>query len=1042
MLLPEISVQRVVVRGIWRAMAGVIFSLSAAAQTPEPVERPEKTLTQLDQFWALTSTEREVAHPIDFDLEVLFYDPEWRVLHVRDESLVEYISPTNELRIRPGDRVRIRGFTNPLPNTLSIGEAVWEVVSNSQLDGAEIDLGSIDHHQWLARLVAIEGLVESQELLDAKHMELRLISGGQQVAVWVMLAADEPVPQLLGTMVKLTGVYAPKFESNGDVKRIEVFCSGMNQVRDIAAIQHYEKFEIPATPIDQFRIAAETDDLILVEGRRVGAMETGTFWLRDSTGQIKIQTGQRHAPNADAHIQVLGRPVVDGIEGELTQALWRQTQNPSDVQLGEAGPILLHRLADSVMELSLAQASQRHPVDVSGVVTWSQPHGTRMFLQDSSGGVGVEWPRELGEVPPPGQLINLKGKTEVGRYAPTIKAISFQDQGSIFFPRAESISWEQAMMGLSEAQWVKVVGFVFGAQREGGSARLSISTASGEMIARIASNAEVSGFVGSVVSLTGVCVVDADIDRRLRDVELWVPQLDNIEVLDSGDLDHFAVTPTPLEHLDRFDSSRSFNERLSTQGTVLHWDSRGRIYIGDGESGIRVHSRQSHPLRRGDRVIVTGFQGRDDSRLILREAIYQVIGSETVEPSQKFIEGSDLSQVADGSFIRIEGNLIARVEFGEETRLSLRNGTEIFVVDVPQDAVNWTEGPPIVGSRLSISGVSLVNFDELVGRTGIRILADSTDDIELIAAPSWWSPERVTMVVSLLVGLVLLTLFWVRLLKRRVWMQSIKIEQHMQRSSELEADLQRTSRMESMGSLAEGIARDFDDLLDRIKSQMAQVLEKERLTLEGRKGLDQARAALLRAKDLTQRLASLSLARKPELESLGMAAFLRREVDAFEAGPSVKIVWQIEDAIPDIPADRSQLREVIYNLLLNAAQAMPRGGTVKIVLNLVEITSTDKETMLAPDTYLRLVVRDSGEGITASNIERVFDPYFTTRPGAKGLGLSVVYAIVRQHGGRVIVESSPMAGTEVSIWFRVNIDDMSTPPPLRRNQSETTNGSK
>lgn len=80
------------------------------------------------------------------------------------------------------------------------------------------------------------------------------------------------------------------------------------------------------------------------------------------------------------------------------------------------------------------------------------------------------------------------------------------------------------MMGLSEAQWVKVTGFVFATQREGGSARLSISTASGEMIARIASEAEVSTFVGSVVSLTGVCVVDADNDRRLRDVELWISE--------------------------------------------------------------------------------------------------------------------------------------------------------------------------------------------------------------------------------------------------------------------------------------------------------------------------------------------------------------------------------------------------------------------------------------------------------------------------------------------------------------------------------------
>jgi two-component system, cell cycle sensor histidine kinase and response regulator CckA len=983
----------------------------------------------LDQFWSLTSQDREIAHPIDFDLEVLFYDPEWQVLHVRDDSIVEFIAPTKELRIRAGDRVKVRGVTNPMPYTFSIGEASWDVVENLHLEGAIIDPGSIDRSEWIDRLVTVEGLVESQELLDAKHLELRLISGGHQVAVWVMLSADEAVPQFLGNIVELTGVYAPKFESNGEVKRIEIFCSGSDRVREIAALQSFDKFKIPATRIDQIRSGLEGGDLVLVEGSRVGAMEHGMFWLRDPTGQIRILSGQRHAPDADAQIQVIGRPEVAGIERTLTQAIWRRTQNLTDDQLESGRGVLLHRLADSVMELSLAQASQGHPVEITGVVTWSQPNGTRMFLQDSSGGVGVEWPLDLGEVPSAGQLIHLQGTTQVGQFAPTIRATSFEDQGSIFFPRPEAISWEQAMMGLAEAQWVKVTGFVYAAQREGGSARLNISTAAGEMVARIASDAEVSKFLGSVVAISGVCVVDADIDRRLSNVELWVPVLDNIEVLDSGDFDQFAMTPTPLEQLDRFDSNRSFNERLRTQGTVLHWDSQGRIYISDGGKGIRVHSRQSQHLRRGDNVIVIGFQGRDANRpIFLREAVYQVIGSTAVEPSPRIAEGEDLSQVIDGSFIQIDGILIELLDSGLETRLSLRNGTEVFEVDVPQDAVDWSTGAPIVGSVLRICGVSLVDLDERGSRTGIRVLASSTDDIKLLSAPSWWSPERVTLVVSLLVGLVLLTLFWVRLLKRRVWMQSIKIEQQMQRASELEADLQRTSRMESMGSLAEGIARDFDDLLDRIKSQTAQVMENERLTLEGRKRLDQARAALLRAKDLTHRLASLSLARKPELEMLDMAMFLRREVDAFEAGPSVKIVWQVEESIPEIPADRSQMREVIYNLLMNAVQAMPPGGTIKIVLNSEQISSEDKESMLPSGAYLRLIVRDSGEGIPASNIERVFDPYFSTRPGAKGLGLSVVYAIVRQHSGRVIIESSPMAGTEVSIWFRVKTDDWSNGP--------------
>lgn len=90
----------------------------------------------------------------------------------------------------------------------------------------------------------------------------------------------------------------------------------------------------------------------------------------------------------------------------------------------------------------------------------------------------------------------------------------------------------------------------------------------------------------------------------------------------------------------------------------------------------------------------------------------------------------------DGSFAQIDGTLIDLLELGPETRLSLRNGGEVLVVDVPQDAVDWTVGAAMVGSVLRVCGVSLVNSDERGRYTGVSVLASSTDDIKLLAAPS------------------------------------------------------------------------------------------------------------------------------------------------------------------------------------------------------------------------------------------------------------------------------------------------------------------
>lgn len=985
-------------------------------------------IRRLSDFWAMTAVDRESPREVDLEVDILYYDPEWRVLHVQDESLLEYIDVEEPLALRAGDRVRVTGMTRPVAQTFAIGDAEWEVFGQTVLAGPLINPAEIEAEVWMDRFVTLEGLIESQELLDEKHLEVRLIVGNDPVTVWVMLAPEEPVPQLEGQIARVSGVFAPKFATGAEILQLELFCPGVSRIEVLGPLQTYAKFELPLTKIDTMTATPDATGLVRVQGHRTGALESNGFWLRDQTGQIWVEGARRQSPSEEAVIEVVGKPQIVGIERRLTQALWREVPALGEGDEPAITPVSLHRLAATVMELEPAQAALGHPVNITGVVTWSQTGMSRFFVQDSSGGVAAEWSDALGDVPENGQLVNIVGITQFGEFAPIIKVQECLQQGRVYMPRADSIRWEHAMMGLAEAQWVKMTGFVFAAQREGEFTRLSLSMVSGELTARISALTDVAGLVGSVVTLSGVCVADADDARRLQGVELWVPDLGAVEVIDSGATDHFAHPITPLDALGRFNRDRSFRERIHTVGTVLHWDDTGRIYVGNEDVAMRAQSRQVMPLRRGDVVNLVGFQGRESNRVVLREVIYRKTAGQGVLPSKQFRLGDDLTVAGDSTLVEIEGTLVERVEQPDETHLTLRNGSEVFMVEVSGGALNQSVEELVVGSLLNVTGVFVANFDDEGNRVGFRVLSSSGRDIELIQAPSWWSPARVTFVVIILVGLVMLTLIWVRLLKRRVRLQTIKLEQHMRRATELEADLQRTSRMESLGSLAEGIARDFDDLLNRIKTQTGKVMDGERLSVRGRQELDQARAAVLRAEDLTRRLASLSLARTPELAGVDLSAFLRREVDAFEVGPAIKIIWNMPETAPEILADRVQLREVIYNVLLNAVQAMPSGGIIKILLQPEMVKKESKDSRLTAGPYLRFTVRDNGEGVAITNLDRVFDPYFTTRPGAKGLGLSVVYAIMRQHEGRVTLESSPMGGTEVSVWFRVDSKGSSASP--------------
>jgi CheY-like chemotaxis protein len=128
----------------------------------------------------------------------------------------------------------------------------------------------------------------------------------------------------------------------------------------------------------------------------------------------------------------------------------------------------------------------------------------------------------------------------------------------------------------------------------------------------------------------------------------------------------------------------------------------------------------------------------------------------------------------------------------------------------------------------------------------------------------------------------------------------------------------------------------------------------------------------------------------------------------------VKLDFAFESGINPVEADESQITQAVNNLVLNAKQAMPKGGKISIRLENA-VVRDDDSLPLVPGNYVRITVADSGSGIAAENLTKVFDPYFTTRPGGTGLGLASVHSIVQRHGGHVSVSSSPGAGSLFSI---------------------------
>lgn len=223
----------------------------------------------------------------------------------------------------------------------------------------------------------------------------------------------------------------------------------------------------------------------------------------------------------------------------------------------------------------------------------------------------------------------------------------------------------------------------------------------------------------------------------------------------------------------------------------------------------------------------------------------------------------------------------------------------------------------------------------------------------------------------------------------------------------------RTQKFEALDILAGGIAHDFNNLLAVILGNVS--LARELLGEspdEARAALADAEEASRRAGRLANQLQSYSREGLPEaFQPTDLGRMLSDTVPFLLHGTRVRADIRVAEDLWAVQGDGAALGQVIQNLVLNAVAAMPEGGSLEVLAENVRIAEKTASHPLAAGFYVRMTVRDSGDGIFPEHLPRIFDPYFTTRPGGHGLGLANTYRIVQRHLGHIGVESTRGAGS-------------------------------
>jgi len=237
----------------------------------------------------------------------------------------------------------------------------------------------------------------------------------------------------------------------------------------------------------------------------------------------------------------------------------------------------------------------------------------------------------------------------------------------------------------------------------------------------------------------------------------------------------------------------------------------------------------------------------------------------------------------------------------------------------------------------------------------------------------------------------------------------------------VEEHLARTQKLQTLGELAGGVAHDFNNLLGVVLMHLGYLSDLEGLDEEATTSVEQAELATRQAVELSKRLLAFARGGGQRKEYTDIAKLVAESMQIVL--PALATTIQVKEELTPglgVLGDPSQLSQIVLNLCLNGADAMPDGGTLTIRGELVVVAKDDpRRPQISPGKNVRLSVHDTGIGMDGEQVSRMFEPFYTSKKAGKGtgLGLATVYRIVDDHWGYIAVESEPGVGTTVQVYL-------------------------
>ena len=948
----------------------------------------------------------------------------FRSLYLQDEYggiLVRH--PKVNVDLKRGQRIEVSGNvtrTEPYPTMTGGSVKIIDPTPSAPSKVVKPTAEDLDSLRWQFQMIELEGIVRTAHTASGDMTELDLFALGRRIKATIRNSAGADYTRFVDSRIRARGVLFLNVDAIGQPVRPELMLQATGDLEVLEPAR--AGAQIPTENVSQVLTQAAVPTHRI---RLHGSLSRGgdDFVFRDSSGVIALRPDPSRNLLPGYNLDVVAFVSRESAGNVLVDASLLERD------ISTSPPKALTTVKQ-IQHLSSEELNRGLPVEIMGIVTYSDPSVRDTFVQDQTGGIFVFSPTGGNLNLKLGQYVKLQGFASPGGFAPVIAEPKVQVLGMRPLPKPLPLDMEQLLTGVADSQWVEAQGIVRSAQPEFGHLRLNVAWGSHRLDVFVAGASQVPAWLlDSNIRFWGVCGAVTNFKGQLLGIQFSVPDISFIQR--QGSLMSNRLPLLRIQQLLQFSTEANVELRARTEGTVVFTHPAGPTYIRDSSSGLLIKTHDRAKLKIGDLVEATGTMRLGDFAPYLEDARLTVIGFLANPRPMPVTAEEILASGIESQLVQLDGFLVNDSSGAGEQTLILQAGDRIFQAHLSDGSLPALRK----GSLLRVSGLTelrVESADQFTLPVGFTLLLRTPTDILVLRPAPWWTAERMFNVIAGGLALIMVALAWIAILRRRVQQQTADLR----KAKESAEDASRT-KSAFLANMSHEIRTPMNGVLG-----MTQLALETDLTEDQREYISVAKQSADALLTVINDILDFS---KIEAGKLGLDPIpfqLRdsvaddlRTVAVRAQEKNLELLYEIDESIPDsLIGDPGRLRQIMLNLVSNAVKFTLRG---EIAVSAMLESKTEERVVV------HFCVRDTGIGIPPDKQDLVFaafsqaDNSTTRKFGGTGLGLTISKQLVTLMNGKIWLDSVVGVGSSFHFTaeFRYQAD---TAPALSSGTSAAT----